>query len=325
MFFILSISISFGQSNFVISAKLKSIEQQVPSFVDKPADAEGIFTIWPDKGVPSGFETMSWHEQSMNYNGSTMVRNIVVPTVTMFKPKEGFSNGTSVIVAPGGAFHFLMMEKEGYEVARWLNKLGVTAFVLKYRVQHTPENDADFPTFLKEFTKDLPAVDQYEVYPPVGNPKCDEARLWGEDDGRQAIQFLRENATDLGIDPNRIGIMGFSAGGGIAVNVALQNKTLSRPNFVGGIYPGYRIISPVPDFVPPMFLAIADDDAAVAPISTARLFEDWHKVKQSVELHIFANGKHGFGMQKQDLLSDAWLDLFKNWMNAQGFLPLATK
>ncbi len=325
LFFVLSYSISFGQSNFALSPELKLIEQQVPSSIECPSDATGIFTIWPGNGFPPGGENRSVQEQTTLFNGFKMTRNVVVPTITMYKPKDVTSNGTAVIVAPGGAFHFLAMEKEGYEVARWLNKLGVTAFVLKYRVQLTPVNETEYTAFLGKLFKELPRVDQYEVYPPVGHPQCEEARLWGEDDGKQAIRFLRQHASELGIDPNKIGIMGFSAGGGISVNIALQNDSLSRPDFVGGIYPGYRIATPVAKNFPPLFLAVTDDDSSVAPISTARLYEDWHKKGQSVELHIFANGKHGFGMQKQNLLSDAWLDLFKNWMAAKGFLPVSTK
>jgi len=114
--------------------------------------------------------------------------------------------------------------------------------------------------------------------------------------------------------------MGFSAGGGIAVNAALEHDPLSRPDFAAGIYPGYRSVAPVPEDAPPLFIAIADDDDAVAPISSARLYEAWHKTVKSVELHIFANGGHGFGMRKQNLLPDVWIDLFKQWMTANGYI-----
>lgn len=249
-----------------------------------------------------------------------MVRNVVIPTLTMFKPAEGTANDTALVVAPGGAFHYLMMDYEGYDVADWLTRLGVTAFVLKYRVQHTPENDADMPAFLEKLGEDLPHPDNTEVNPPMSYPPAEEARLWGEEDGRQAIRFLRQHAAELAINPNRIGIMGFSAGGGIAINAVLEHDALSYPNFAASIYGGYRIVTPVPDDAPPLFLAMADDDLAVAPISSARLYEAWHKASKSVELHIFANGGHGFGMRRQNLLSDAWTYLFKNWMASHGFI-----
>jgi len=115
--------------------------------------------------------------------------------------------------------------------------------------------------------------------------------------------------------------MGFSAGGGISVNIALQNDSLSRPDIVGGIYPGYRIATPITNDIPPLFLAITDDDSSVAPLSSARLYEEWHKMSLPVELHIFSAGKHSFGAKTQNLPSDSWIDLFKNWMKFQGFLP----
>ncbi|MBI1258076.1 MAG: alpha/beta hydrolase fold domain-containing protein [Chloroflexi bacterium] len=287
----------------------------------QPAD---VFTIWSDSGVPPGSERSTWHEQALQPPGSSipneMVRNVVIPTLTLFKPDVGTANGTALIVAPGGAFHFLMMYHEGYDVARWLTTLGVTAFVLKYRLQHTPEIDADMLAFLEKLGGDLPHPGKEEVDPPIGFPALEQARLWAEEDGRQAIRFVRQRAPELGINPDRIGIMGFSAGGGVAINAVLESDSQSRPNFAAGIYPGYRKVSPVPDDLPPLFLAIADDDEAVAPISSARLYEDWHKAGKSVELHIFANGAHGFGMHQQQLLSDLWTELFKHWMASYGFI-----
>jgi acetyl esterase/lipase len=127
---------------------------------ERPSDAADVFVIWPGSGVPPGSEKWSWHEQQMQMPGSTtpnpMVRNVVIPTVTMFRPAAGTANGTALIVAPGGAFSFLMVDYERYAMARWLAKQGVTAFVLKYRVAHMPENDEDMPAFLQNFFRVLP-------------------------------------------------------------------------------------------------------------------------------------------------------------------------
>ena len=153
----------------------------------------------------------------------------------------------------------------------------------------------------------------------------EEARLWAEEDGRQAIGFVWQHANEWGLDPQRIGIAGFSAGGGVAISAAVQHDAASRPDFAAGIYPGYRTATPVPADAPPLFLAIADDDILVGPISVARLYEAWHKAERPVELHIFAGGEHGFGMTKQDLPSDSWLELFKNWLGAQGYLSPARR
>ncbi|NJM40723.1 MAG: alpha/beta hydrolase [Anaerolineae bacterium] len=290
----------------------------------KHPDASDVFAIWPGSGVPSGSEQWTWHEQTMHVPSSTppnrMTRNVVMPTVTMFKPAIDLGNGTAIIVAPGGAFHFLMMDHEGYDLAHWLAQLGITAFVLKYRVQHTPENDEDMPAFLEQLTESLPHPDRTAINPPTGHGGAEQARLWGEEDGRQAIRFLRQHAAEFGINPNRIGIMGFSAGGGIAVNAVLEHDALSRPDFAAGIYPGYRIGAPVPPDAPPLFLVIADDDKAVAPISSARLYEAWHQAGKPIELHIFGNGGHGFGTRQQNLLSDSWMMLFKNWLASHGYI-----
>ena len=319
LLFLMVASTGFTQSGDTSLIKLAST-QQLPSYIEKPSDAPGMFAIYPGKGIPPGSEKWTWHEQTRQVPEGRMVRNVIIPTVTVFKPAPGTANGTSVIVVPGGAFHFLMMDKEGYDVARWLTQFGVTAFVLKYRVQHTSENDADLPAFLNKLFSELPSVSQSETYPPLSHPGAEEARLWGEEDGRQAIRFVRSHAKQFGIDTNKIGIMGFSAGGGISVNAAFRFDSLSRPDFVGAIYAGYRIVSPIPQKLPPLFIAITDDDKYVAPISSARLFEDWHKTGASVELHIFTNGEHGFGMKPQNKQSDQWLTLFKNWLAIHGFL-----
>lgn len=162
-----------------------------------------------------------------------------------------------------------MIDRAGYMVARWLTKLGITAFVLKYRVRHTPENDEDMPAFLQEMSRQTPPNDRTATDPPTRFMPAETARLWGEADGRQAIRFVREQANSWNLDPARIGIMGFSAGGGVAVNAALEFDAHTRPDFVAGIYPAYRKVTPIPDNVPPLFLMIADDDGAVPPMSSA--------------------------------------------------------
>jgi acetyl esterase/lipase len=296
--------------------------QQLASHTEKPSDAAGIFTIYPGNGVPPGSEDWPWKERTTPTPDGRMTRNVVVPTITMYKPPKGKAKGTALIVAPGGAFYFLMMDKEGAEVAKWLANQGITTFVLKYRVAASPENDAELQPFLTKLFEVLPRQGANEVDPPIGTKEGEAARLLSEEDGRQAIRFVRQHAKEFGIEPEKIGIMGFSAGGGIAVNVALEHDSLSCPAFAAGIYAGYRKGIPVPADAPPLFLATIDKDVLVAPVSLARLYENWHKAGKPVELHIFGSGEHGFGARKNNTLSDAWTDLFKNWLAANGFLPL---
>ena len=105
-----------------------------------------------------------------------------------------------------------------------------------------------------------------------------------------------------------------------AINTILECDSLARPDFAAAIYPAYRTVSAIPEDIPPLFIASADDDDLVAPVSAARLYEAWHKVAKSVELHIFADGGHGFGMNTQNLLSDVWIELFKNWLAARDYI-----
>ncbi len=214
-----------------------------------------------------------------------------------------------------------MVDYEGYTMARWLARQGVTAFVLRYRVAHTPDNDADMPAFMQQLMIDLGHPNQTDVGPPTGTPAMEEARLWGEEDGRQAIRYVREHAAEFGVDPHRIGIAGFSAGGGVTMGAVMQHDAQSRPDFAAPIYAAYRTATPVPADAPPLFIALADDDNLVAPIAGARLYEAWHMAGKSAELHIFDKGGHGFGMNQQNLPSDAWIGLFKTWLANQGFLP----
>jgi dienelactone hydrolase len=138
-----------------------------------------------------------------------MVRNVVVPTLTVYRPEAANATGTGVIIAPGGAFRFLSIDSEGHEVARWLVKRGIAAFVLKYRVIETPENDAEMWTELRQLLGgSLRNFDE-------------DARL-GIADGLQAMKLVRERAHEWGLSSECIGFMGFSAGAMITSHVALR-------------------------------------------------------------------------------------------------------
>jgi dienelactone hydrolase len=218
-----------------------------------------------------------------------------------------------------------MMNHEGDDVARWLASLGVTAFVLRDRLNRTPESDSEMPTFLERLFSVLPHPVRTDVNPPVANAPTEQARRWAEDDGRQAVRLVRRRAGEWGISQGRIGFIGFSAGGGIAINAALEGDAESRPDFVGGIYAGYRLVTSVPQTLPPLFLAIADDDALVPAMSSTRLYEMWHTAGAPVELHVFGDGGHGFGANTPGLRSDSWRDLFHGWLAGRGYLSPPSK
>jgi acetyl esterase/lipase len=284
-------------------------------------DAAGVFAIWP--GIPPGSESWTWHEQSGNRGGNRMVRNVTVPTLTMYKPGPGKANGTSLIVAPGGAFRFLMVDYEGVDMARWLVERGITAFVLKYRLLHTPEDEGAMTTYLANLGKTLAAADTKSEHPPAYDDATKAGLALAEEDGRQAIRYVREHAAEWSLDPHRIGIAGFSAGGGVVMGPVMQHDSANRPDFGAPIYPAYRTATPVPDDAPPLFIVIADDDKLISPNSSARLYMAWHAAGKPAELHIFRRGDHGFGMKKLNRPSDTWIELFYAWMESSGFVKQA--
>jgi len=293
----------------------RKVESEAP-------DAAGRFRIWPGNGVPPGSEDWDWHETTMPVPWGDvprrLTRNVVIPTLTMFRPEPGKANGTSLVIAPGGAFHFLMIDHEGYDMARWLTGRGVTAFVLNYRLGRTPDSDAE----LEEFRTDLRRrMDASRADPSAPSPMTHELRLFAEEDGRQAIRFVRQHAAEWQLDPTRLGIAGFSAGGGVAMGAAHEYDAETRPDFAVGIYPATRQGLAVPADAPPLFLVISDDDPSVPPLWASRLSEAWHTAGSPAELHVFGNGGHGYGMAQEGWLSDAWVDLLGNWLRVRGLLP----
>lgn len=287
------------------------------------ADAAGVFAIWP--GPAPGSENWTWREQMTGAPGNRMVRNVAAPTLTMYKPAPNRANGASVIIAPGGAWRFLMVDYEGVDMARWLVERGVTAFVLKYRLMRTPEDDAAMAAYVQNLMKALNATDKRSDNPPNYDAATSAALALAEEDGRQAIRYVRSHAAEWALDPRRIGIAGFSAGGGVVMGPVMQHDPASRPDFAAPIYAAYRSATPVPDDAPPLFLAIADDDRLISSNSTARLYMAWHAAGKPAELHVFRQGGHGFGMKKQNTPSDRWIELFHSWMASAGFVNAAAR
>src|SRR3954447_1427683 len=213
-------------------------------------DAAGAFAIWP--GAAPGSESWTWREQVTGAPPSRMARNVVTPSLTMYKPKPGAANGTSVIIAPGGAFRFLMVDYEGVDMARWLVERGVTAFALKSRLMHTPEDEPAMTTYLQNLSKALAAADTRSENPPHYDEPTKAAITIAEEDGRQAVRYVRTYAAEWSLDPHRIGIAGFSAGGGVVMGPVMQHDAASRPDFAAPIYAAYRSATPVPDDAPPL-------------------------------------------------------------------------
>jgi acetyl esterase/lipase len=255
--------------------------------------------------TPGGTPEEEYFSKAWN---TEVVANVTNPTLTVFQPAPGLRNGTAVVICPGGGFMALSINSEGNDVARYLVARGVTAFVLRYRVAHT-EGDAgeDFHTLFADKPK-------FEVLLKQILPQSIA-------DGLAAVVYVRSHAAQWGVSPDRVGIMGFSAGGGVTTAVALHYTPQGRPAFVAPIYEGGAgADAPVPTDAPPMFIAAAtDDNLGLAPVSVA-LYQKWAAAHKSVELHMYAKGGHGFGMRKQNLPCDHWIDRFADWLQFEGFL-----
>jgi acetyl esterase/lipase len=255
--------------------------------------------LW--SGPPPGSENWNYEENETvgPQDNLRRISNVTRPTLTAFLPEPASSNGTAIIICPGGGFRWLAVEHEGAALATWLNSIGVTAFALKYRVMRTGDPEE----------KNAADARRKEVIPLAIA------------DGQQAIRLVRSRAQEWGISKDRIGILGFSAGGYVAAAVAIHHDADSRPNFVAPIYPGTPEDVTAPPDAPPMFIVQADDDKTVPPADhSIRLYQSWKKAGVSAELHIYSRGGHGFGMRRHNLPVDTWTDRLRDWLDVQGLL-----
>lgn len=243
----------------------------------------------------------------------TIVWNVTHPTLEVVRP-TGKPNGAAIIIAPGGGFRVLSYANEGTGVANWLAAKGFTAFILKYHLHALP-NDPQEVKRMAESIGRLPGVGQ-------GGPPVPPRMEFGEveksaiADGVQAVKRVRSLAGNYGIDPARVGIIGFSAGGAVSGNTAITPVAADRPDFVGVIYSDVR--DPIPPGAPPAFFAAAADDPLA--IGLPEVFARWLKAGSPAEIHVYARGQHGFGTRTQGLPVDGWLDAFYAWIVQQGFV-----
>lgn len=262
-----------------------------------------VIPLWQE-GAP-GSEDWTYHEQeSILPPNLKVVRNVAQPTLTAYLPAPDIATGAAVIVCPGGAFHFLSIDMEGTAVARWLNARGIAAFVLKYRLAPTGDT---FPSDVWEAMQDRDKLNRI-IAPIIPLILVD---------GQQAIRLVRSRAAEWGIASDRIGIMGFSAGGTVTTNVALLHDESSQPNFAAPIYGALFAEVPVPADAPPLFLLCASDDE-MAVTNSLKLYAAWRAANHPVEMHIYAKGGHGFGMNQHSIAADTWIERFADWLNDIG-------
>jgi len=258
--------------------------------------------------LPGATAQEAWHSQY----GSRFARNVTVATITPFLPDPAIASGAAVVVAPGGGFFSLSMENEGWNVASALAKRGVAAFVLKYRLNQTP---ADMDGFQRSMAEMFSNTGRRPPRPDIEQMKVHLAPQI--EDSRAAFALIRNHAAQWKIDPDRIGMVGFSAGAMLTLATALVGVD-ARPAFIGDIY-GPRAAVPVPDDAPPLFVALAADDPFFAD-SGFGLIESWRAAKKPVEFHLYEQGGHGFGMYPKETTSTGWFNAFVSWLTMHGML-----
>ncbi len=252
--------------------------------------------LWPN-GAP-GFESRrNEPEIAKDY----YIRNINNPSITAYLPPKEKATGAAVVICPGGGHRLLVFKAEGDEPARYLNSLGIAAFALKYRL---PREEGS-PYSLQKHPRE---------------------------DGLRAMRLVRSRAQEWGLDPNRIGIMGFSAGGEVASWVTFTpadgdpnaadpiDRQSARPSFLIQVYPGpLGIPATVAPNAPPAFLVAADDDECCSG-PTVKLLQAYREAKVPVEAHIFAQGGHGFNMGYRSKLATlkGWPQRLADWLADSG-------
>ncbi len=240
-----------------------------------------------------------------------LVSNVTKPTISIYKPPAEKNTGTAMLICPGGGYWNLYWELEGEEVASWLNSLGITGIILKYRVPRRPDE-------------------------PQGEPARRPLQ-----DAQRAMSLIRSRARDWGIDPHRIGIIGFSAGGHLAIATATSfekrtykpiddiDKVSCRPDFAVPVYSGYLKAKDkdelasglsVPKDTPPVFLVHGGADIVSDPMHSVVMFIALKKAGVPAELHVYAGAAHDFGVRKSDQPCSKWTETCAHWLRSQGFL-----
>jgi acetyl esterase/lipase len=273
--------------------------------------AREVVRLWP--GAAPGSEDWPQKEVKFSWSNGEAIRNVVDPALTVFPAPKSSATGTAVIVCPGGGFQVLSWQMEGTEVASWLNERGITAFVLKYRLADTGESDATFNRAMNTLIQGIVA-DPEQGLAALAGPRAVAAA-----DGQRAVQVVRENAAKWGIAPHRIGMLGFSAGAAVSMDVAASPENAGLPDFVASIYGPSLRTAQVGSNAPPIFIACAADDRLTPFRLNLDVYSAWKKAGRQAELHIFDKGGHGFGIRKRGLPADRWIDLFHSWLVQQGF------
>ena len=273
-----------------------------------------VIDVWPGE-VPDDYGTIGeetfrppWSEES---KGAKWLTNVTKPTLTVYRPAPEKATGAAMLICPGGGYWNLAWDLEGEEVAAWLNSLGVTGFLLKYRVPRRPGQVVE-----------LPAPGPLQ-------------------DAQRAVSLIRSQAAEWGIDPQRIGMIGFSAGAHLTAATATNfdqptyapldtmDQASCRPDFAILAYPGYLVVKEsevlapyirFPADTPPFFLVHAGDDSMARVTHSVVMYLALKRAGVSAELHVYAAGEHGFGVRPSGRPVSTWPERCVDWLRAQGVL-----
>lgn len=289
------------------------------------ACAQGVVRLWPGKAP--GTETWSLDESVVETANGRRIYNVKDPTLTVYLPDRRIANGTAVIVAPGGGLRAL---SEDDRLVQWLNRRGFAVFVLKYRLLQQP-----VPA---ESTKDIrfppPAFGpgaqaEMEIRHANANPSPNDARLsavldMAINDMQQALILVRRNAAQWGVDPHKVGVMGFSAGGGVGIGAALAAPGQAYPDFLITVYGPSLMDVNVPQHAAPLFIVVNENHYNVTNGLLA-LFSKWKEAGRPAELHVYdvINGAVGMSLHHQPV--DSWLDRVVDWLSVRGFAPASNR
>ncbi len=304
-------------SLLLISASYKCSGAELPAW--QPAQGFKQVPIWPGK-IPDPLKTKGPEITTRSEDlvgGKTVLcsQKVATPTMTVY-PAKGKNTGAAVVIFPGGGFWILAMDLEGTEVAEWLTARGITCILLKYRV---PGDNLS------------PRTGCY--------PKCPMAL----EDAQRTIRLVRSHAEEWHIDPHKVGVLGFSAGGHLVAAtsnhyaktiykpVDAADKLSCRPDFAIALYPGHMLEGakkpfelnptiPVTKNTPPTFIVQAEDDPVDEVENSLAYFAALRKAGVPTEMHIYAQGKHGFGLRRTNLPITKWTDLAETWLKTIGVI-----
>lgn len=309
-----------------------SFAQEVISLYDGPAPGS---KNWTQKETYYEYMSPIWHEKNI------ALFNVVDPTLTIFLPVPEKANGTAMIVCPGGGFSALSWDTEGLNVARKLAEKGITAFVLKYRISYsggTPEEvdliartsyggEKRTPESLEltrknnEISRSMTSsyisqmADKVDLNSTLARD-LGNIQIIAGDDGRRAIEYVRKNADKWKVNPDKIGMIGFSAGGMVTLDVAFNHTKLSKPNIIGIMY-GVFGAKGVPADPMPMFMASSQNEATGG---AAALYASWCAARIPAEIHSFTSANHGFGYRDNGDTVNIWVELFYNFLKKTAFI-----